>query len=167
MVGTRRTTARVMVILLGILASLLAPAAARAVAETPFRADFTGQAMFTPTSTPGVFVNTFAGEGLASHLGRVEVSVTEIIDLTSPSGAVVQRDGRMTMIAANGDALRWSYSGAGTSPDAGGDLTFSGLAFLRHWAIPNFFFHVTTTYNLLRHNGVELGKADFLGRVQN
>jgi hypothetical protein len=48
-----------------------------------------------------------------------------------------------------------------------GDLTFSGLAFLRHWAIPNFFFHVTTTYNLLRHNGVELGKADFLGRVQN
>src|SRR5687768_17519643 len=48
-----------------------------------------------------------------------------------------------------------------------GDLTFNGLSFLRHWAIPNFFFHVTTTYNLLRHNGVELGKADFLGRVQN
>ncbi|HVF17978.1 MAG TPA: DUF1993 family protein [Steroidobacteraceae bacterium] len=48
-----------------------------------------------------------------------------------------------------------------------GDLTFNGLSFLRHWAIPNFFFHMTTTYNLLRHNGVELGKADFLGRVQN
>ena len=44
--------------------------------------------------------------------------------------------------------------------------SFPGLLFLRHWAIPNFYFHVTTAYNLLRHNGVELGKADFLGRVQ-
>jgi hypothetical protein len=45
--------------------------------------------------------------------------------------------------------------------------TFSvpGLIYLRHWAIPNFFFHVTTAYNLLRSNGVELGKADYLGRV--
>jgi hypothetical protein len=41
--------------------------------------------------------------------------------------------------------------------------TFSGLVYLRHWAIPNFFFHVTTTYNLLRHNGVEIGKDDYLG----
>jgi hypothetical protein len=45
-------------------------------------------------------------------------------------------------------------------------FTFPGLIFLRHWAIPNFFFHVTTAYNLLRHNGVEIGKADYLGRVQ-
>jgi uncharacterized protein len=48
-----------------------------------------------------------------------------------------------------------------------GNFTFNGLSFLRHWALPNFFFHVTTTYNLLRHNGVELGKADYLGRIQN
>ena len=44
-------------------------------------------------------------------------------------------------------------------------FTFPGLIFLRHWALPNFFFHVTTAYNLLRSNGVELGKADYLGRV--
>ncbi|HJY37264.1 MAG TPA: DUF1993 domain-containing protein, partial [Steroidobacteraceae bacterium] len=44
-------------------------------------------------------------------------------------------------------------------------FTFPGLIFLRHWAIPNFFFHVTTAYNLLRQSGVELGKADYLGRV--
>lgn len=46
-----------------------------------------------------------------------------------------------------------------------GTLSFSGLQYLRHWALPNFFFHVTTAYNLLRHNGVEIGKADFLGKV--
>jgi len=44
-----------------------------------------------------------------------------------------------------------------------GELKFKGLVFLRHWALPNFFFHVTTTYNLLRHAGVEIGKQDFLG----
>ena len=44
-------------------------------------------------------------------------------------------------------------------------FSFPGLIYLRHWAIPNFFFHVTTAYGLLRQNGVELGKADFLGRV--
>ena len=47
-----------------------------------------------------------------------------------------------------------------------GEYTFTGLVYLRHWAIPNFFFHVTTTYALLRHSGVELSKVDFLGQVQ-
>lgn len=42
-------------------------------------------------------------------------------------------------------------------------LEFKGLAFLQRWAIPNVFFHVTTAYNILRHNGVEIGKRDFLG----
>jgi hypothetical protein len=41
-------------------------------------------------------------------------------------------------------------------------LEFKGLDFLQRWAIPNVFFHVTTAYDILRHNGVELGKRDFL-----
>lgn len=41
-------------------------------------------------------------------------------------------------------------------------LHFRGEDFLRHWALPNFFFHCTTTYALLRQAGVELGKGDFL-----
>jgi uncharacterized protein len=46
---------------------------------------------------------------------------------------------------------------------------FKGLEFLQRWAIPNVFFHVTTAYNILRHNGVDLGKRDFLraGRASN
>jgi uncharacterized protein len=40
---------------------------------------------------------------------------------------------------------------------------FKGMQFLLGWANPNFYFHVTTTYALLRHNGVEIGKMDFLG----
>jgi hypothetical protein len=42
-------------------------------------------------------------------------------------------------------------------------VEFKGLAFLQTWAIPNFFFHHVTAYNLLRHNGVDIGKRDFLG----
>ena len=42
-------------------------------------------------------------------------------------------------------------------------LEMKGLPFLQHWAIPNFFFHYVTAYNLLRHNGVDIGKRDFLG----
>jgi uncharacterized protein len=41
-------------------------------------------------------------------------------------------------------------------------LVFTGEVYLRHWALPNFFFHVSMAYALLRHAGVELGKSDFL-----
>ena len=40
---------------------------------------------------------------------------------------------------------------------------FNALVYLRHGALPNFFFHTTTAYDILRHNGVELAKRDFLG----
>jgi len=40
---------------------------------------------------------------------------------------------------------------------------YSGLVYLAHVALPNFFFHSTTAYDILRHNGVELGKRDFIG----
>ena len=39
---------------------------------------------------------------------------------------------------------------------------FSGKDYLLQWVMPNFYFHLTTVYNLLRHNGVPLGKLDFL-----
>jgi hypothetical protein len=42
-------------------------------------------------------------------------------------------------------------------------LDFKGLDFIQRWAIPNVFFHLTTAYAILRHNGVEIGKRDFLG----
>lgn len=45
------------------------------------------------------------------------------------------------------------------------DLTFSGGDYLTRWGLPNFYFHVTTAYAILRHNGVDLGKRDFLGGV--
>ena len=40
---------------------------------------------------------------------------------------------------------------------------FVGEQYVLTWVIPNFYFHITTAYNILRHNGVELGKTDYLG----
>ncbi len=45
-------------------------------------------------------------------------------------------------------------------------LKFTGINYLTNFALPNFFFHVTTAYALLRKNGVDLGKRDFLGQRQ-
>jgi hypothetical protein len=45
-----------------------------------------------------------------------------------------------------------------------GETTFPAIRYLLHFAMPNFYFHVTTAYAILRHNGVPIGKLDFFGR---
>ena len=52
-----------------------------------------------------------------------------------------------------------------TIPIGGKPQSFKGQAYLLHFALPNFFFHATTAYDILRHCGVEVGKRDFLGPV--
>lgn len=48
---------------------------------------------------------------------------------------------------------------------AGQEMSFKGSDYLIRWVFPNFYFHVTAAYALLRHNGVPLGKGDYLGRA--
>jgi hypothetical protein len=58
------------------------------------------------------------------------------------------------------------YDGAETRPITlkirGADVTMPGEQFLTIYSLPQFFFHLTTAYNILRHNGVEIGKADYM-----
>ncbi|MCU0828387.1 MAG: DUF1993 domain-containing protein [Tabrizicola sp.] len=63
-----------------------------------------------------------------------------------------------------------SFDAADLSPErvvqfkAGGrDMTSPGDEFLSFYSLPQFFFHLTTAYDILRHNGVELGKRDYMG----
>ena len=44
------------------------------------------------------------------------------------------------------------------------EVSFPGQTYLLNFVIPNFFFHLTTAFAILRHNGVDVGKMDFLGR---
>jgi hypothetical protein len=48
----------------------------------------------------------------------------------------------------------------------GREMKFTGLGYLQSYAMPQFLFHFTTAYDILRHKGVPIGKRDFLGRIQ-
>ena len=50
-------------------------------------------------------------------------------------------------------------------PDGGGVIVMNGLQYLRSWALPHFYFHVVTAYDILRHHGVDLGKQDYMSHV--
>jgi hypothetical protein len=52
-----------------------------------------------------------------------------------------------------------------TRPVRGQPKTFTGVNYLQRFIVPNFYFHATTVYAILRHNGVALGKADFIGKL--
>jgi hypothetical protein len=43
---------------------------------------------------------------------------------------------------------------------------FAGKSYLLHYALPQFYFHVTTAYAILRHNGLDVGKRDYIGRIE-
>jgi len=43
-------------------------------------------------------------------------------------------------------------------------MEFKGLQYVQAFVLPNFYFHATTAYDILRHNGLEIGKLDFVGR---
>jgi hypothetical protein len=51
-----------------------------------------------------------------------------------------------------------------TRPGTPKEKRFNGQSYLLSYALPQFFFHVTTAYDILRHNGVEVGKKDFMGQ---
>lgn len=48
----------------------------------------------------------------------------------------------------------------------GSELKFAGLPYVQTFVLPNLYFHVTIAYAILRHNGVDVGKMDFLGAIQ-
>jgi uncharacterized protein len=52
-----------------------------------------------------------------------------------------------------------------TIPAGGQDRSFRAQAYLYHFAMPNFYFHTTTAYDILRSLGVEIGKRDFMGQM--
>ena len=58
-----------------------------------------------------------------------------------------------------GSATREIVTQAGTPKEK----RFTGQAYLLHYGLPHFFFHVTNAYSILRHNGVEVGKKDYIG----
>jgi hypothetical protein len=106
-----------------------------------------------------------AAKGAAARLSAAEPPKFEDTEATLPE-LVARVDKTITYLRGlNAAQFEGSEERTVTVNTPRGALSFTGVHFLRHWALPNFFFHVTTAYNLLRHNGVEIGKADYLGKV--
>ena len=100
----------------------------------------------------------------AARLAGVEAPVFAD-DETDFAGLYVRLD---RAIAYLGTFYPPQIDGAETRPvvlrTPGGEYAFEGLGYLTGFALPNLYFHVTTAYAILRHNGVALGKLDYLGR---
>lgn len=110
-----------------------------------------------------VMIATDAAKGMVARLTGVESPSFPDVETTLPDlRARVERCVAFLDTAAPG-AFDGAEAREVVLKTARGEFRFAGDVFLATWAIPNFYFHVTTAYNILRHNGVPLGKADYLG----
>lgn len=102
-------------------------------------------------------------KGAAARLGDVEVPKHE--DTERTFAELRARIARTVEFAESIDAARIEGSEDRTIVLKLGprEVTFTGLDYLLSFVYPNFYFHVTTAYDILRHNGVEVGKRDYLG----
>jgi len=110
-----------------------------------------------------IMIATDTAKGLVARLAGVEIPVYEDTEKTIPelkariaktiaylqSFKPAQIDGTedKEIVIKRGDK----------------ETRYTGMQFMLGHAVPNFYFHVTTTYAILRHNGVEIGKRDYLG----
>ncbi len=99
-----------------------------------------------------------------ARLAEVEAPAMEDKETTFPE--LIERLQKTTAFLATITAAQIDGSEQKSIALPMGDqtMTFEGLPYLVGFILPNVYFHVTTTYNILRHNGVELGKIDFLGK---
>ena len=109
---------------------------------------------------------------IASDVARMGVARLGAVEMAAWTGPSDSFDGLRARVreaiafidGISPDQLAGSAAREVILPQRQGDpLHFTGKTFLQLWSLPNFFFHVTTTYALLRHAGVELGKTDYLG----
>lgn len=154
---------------LGVLKRVLEKGLAHAEAKK-FDPDVLAASRLYPDMLPltrQVQIASDAAKNGAARLAGVEAPRFEDVETTLPQ--------LITRVERTIDYLRSfkpeQFEGAEerivTFKTPGTTRTFKGLVFLRHWSLPNLFFHATVAYALLRHNGVELGKEDFLGEIPN
>ena len=110
-----------------------------------------------------VQIATDAAKGVAGRLTGGEIPKFDDVETTLPE--------LKARIAKTVDYLstvkREQFEGAETREvvikTRTRELKFDGQTYVLHYALANFYFHVVTAYDILRHNGVEIGKPDYLG----
>ena len=153
---------------LGNLDTLLDKAIAHAAARKIDDAAFVEARLFPDmfTFARQIRVATDMAKGAGARLAGIDIPKFEDNEKTLPElKARVRKamDFLKTLTAAQIDGTEDKAITLTAGPNT---FNFKGLDYLNAWVLPNFYFHVATAYNLLRHGGVEIGKMDFLGKVQ-
>jgi len=152
--------------MLGGLKSVLAKAEAHAV-DKKIDPNALLQARLFPDMFPllkQVQVATDFAKGVAHRLADVEVPKMDdaeltFADLQARIDKVLSLMDGLDAAQFEGAATREIVTQAGTPKEK----RFTGQSYLVNYGLPHFFFHTTTAYNILRHNGVEVGKRDYIG----
>ena len=149
--------------LTGILGKAAAQAAERKIEPLVLLNDRLAPDMFPFTRQ--VQIASDHAKGAVARLAGVEVPRFE--DVETSFDELQQRLSRVAEFVKSFDAAQIDGSEEReiTLPIGGRAMTFSGQTYLLHFALPNFFFHQTTAYAILRHNGIAIGKRDFIGSV--
>ena len=159
-----QASAPVFIKLLGNLKAILEKAAAHAAAKKIDESVFANARLY-PDMLPlsaQVQIASDMARGTMARLAGAEPSPIEdkektLAELIARIDAAVAQVSSFKAAQIDGSETRQITRKLG-----GNTMTFTGLDYLLIFAMPNFYFHVTTTYAILRHNGVELGKGDFL-----
>jgi hypothetical protein len=111
-----------------------------------------------------VQIATDTAKGCGARLAGIDPPKFEDTERTIPE-LVARLDKTIDFLKTlKPEQIDGSETRAVSLPTRNGPIHFDGLSYLLNFAQPNLYFHVTTAYNLLRHNGVEIGKPDYLGR---
>jgi hypothetical protein len=153
--------------MLGALSAIMDKAAAHAEARKIDPSVFTSGRL-SPDMLPftrQIFIATDFAKGASARLCGVEVPKYEDTETTfAELKARIQKT--LDFLAT---LKPTQFDGAETRDVTitlrGGETSFKGRAYLFHFALPNFYFHATTAYDILRHMGVEIGKPDFIHQL--
>ena len=151
--------------MLGNLSSILDKAAAHAEAKKIDPAIFIN-ARLAPDMYPlsrQVQIATDVVKGCAARLAGIEVPSYEDNETTFPElqARIAKTVAFLQSVSAG--QIDGSEELTVTLKVHGKDSDFSGQRYFLNFVLPNFYFHLTTAYAILRHNGLELGKKDFVG----
>jgi uncharacterized protein len=155
--------ARALENLKAVLAKGKAHAEERKIAESVFVNARLYPDMFPLTRQ--VHIATDVARGAAARLAGVEPPTYEA-DEQDFDDLIGRVDKTLAYIRSlDAKAFEGAETREITRPVGGKPHTFTGTNYLMQFSLPNVFFHVTTAYDILRHNGVPLGKADYLGTL--
>lgn len=151
--------------MLGNLSKILDKAAEHAEAKKIDPAIFIN-ARLAPDMYPlsrQVQIATDMAKGCAARLAGIEVPSYADNESTFPELQARVAKTVAFLQSVSAEQINGSEERTVTLKMHGKETGFLGQPYLLHYVLPNFYFHITVTYAILRHNGLEIGKMDFVG----